>query len=90
MGNEISKEQLYIYMGALLGHQDKNLNQTVSQAIDISVALIGDYIYGRLVPADMVGTEVPKPAPEELKEPEPVYANNETVDDYLPGLNKEE
>ena len=69
MGNEISKEQLYIYMGALLGHQDKDLNKTVSQAIDISVALMGDYIAGRLVPADMGGTEVPKPAEPPVEAP---------------------
>lgn len=81
----MDRNQLLFAMGVIKGMLASAIDEDVKMSLNISLELIGKTLQGY---------EMVMPAPEELKEPEPVYANNEVLteapkDNYGDALEKE-
>ena len=74
----MDRNQLLFAMGVIKGMLASATDEDVKMSLNISLEFIAKALQGyEMVKPEPVGME--KPAPEELKEPIPVYANNEVL-----------
>ena len=83
----MDRNQLLFAMGVIKGMLASATDEDVKMSLNVSLEFIAKALQGyEMVMPEPVGME--KPAPEELREPSPVYANNEVLTEAEKRLQK--